>query len=103
MSAGLPMRHLGLVPDDRSLAAPSWSSAEADERPAVLRVCAGQPLLLDEDDVDLVDLVNSAGDLEALLLDLEADPDEYRLAEVWSTSAPATASSATATATASSR
>ena len=41
-----------------------------------------QPLLLDEDDVDFVDLVNSAGDLEALLLDVEADPDEYRLAEV---------------------
>ena len=82
MSAGLPMRHLGLVPDDRSLPAPSWSSTEADERPAVLRLCAGQPLLLGEDDVDLVDLVNSAGDLEALLLDVEADPDEYRLAEV---------------------
>lgn len=82
MSAALPKRHLGLVPDDRSLAAPSWSSAEADDRPAVLRLCAGQPLLLLDDDVDFVDLVNSAGDLEALLLDVEADPDEYRLAEV---------------------
>jgi hypothetical protein len=82
MSTGLSMRHLGLVPDQRSLAASSWSCPEADQRPAVLRLCAGQPLLLGEDEVDFVDLVNSAGDLEALLLDVEADPDGYRLAEV---------------------
>lgn len=34
------------------------------------------------DDVDFVALVNAAGDLVPMLLDLDVDPDEYRLAEV---------------------
>ena len=53
-----------------------------DARPALQLVCAGVPTLLTEEEVDLVDLVNRADDVIGTLLDLVADPDEYRLAEV---------------------
>ena len=43
---------------------------------------AGEALLLDDTEVDLVDLVNRASELRGLLLDPDADPSEYRPAEV---------------------
>jgi hypothetical protein len=61
---------------DRRLTA--WSAA----RPALLRVCAGEALLLEDDEIDLVDLVNRAREIEPWLLDDTVDPDDHRLAEV---------------------
>lgn len=80
MSSGNPAgrgtgAHLSLVAGtDRA----SW----AERRPAVLRVCAGEATLLSEDEVDLVQLVNNAHDLDGLLLDDTQDPDDHHLAEV---------------------
>lgn len=60
----------------------SQARDDNDPRPALQRVCAGQPLLLTDDEVDLIDMVNRADDLIDTLLDLDGDPDDYRLAEV---------------------
>ena len=81
-----PDRHLHLAgSSDRAGAtsAPSpareaWTVA----RPPLLRLCGGEPLLLDDAEVDLVALVNQAPQIAAWLLDDDADPDDYRLAEV---------------------
>jgi hypothetical protein len=69
------------VPVDAA-AHPPQPAHQRAERPVVLRLCAGEALLLGDDEVDFVDLVNAAGDLEPLLLDPDTDPDEHRLAEV---------------------
>src|SRR5262249_36905547 len=77
--------HLQLVGTPASAEAPSvagavtaWSAG----RPPLLRVCAGEALLLAESDVDLVTLVNQAAQIGPWLLDDTADPDDHRLAEV---------------------
>lgn len=74
-------RYLRPVPDTTAGhddAGAGWATT----RPALVRVCAGEPLLLTDADIHLVDLVNSAADLHDRLLPDAADPDEYRLAEV---------------------
>jgi hypothetical protein len=57
---------------------PSWAA----RRPAVLRICAGEPLILEDDEVDFVDLANNADQINELLLDDTADPDTYSPTEV---------------------
>ena len=70
-----PAPHLVLV-DDREARA-RWLAG----RPALLRVCAGEALILGEDDLRLFELIDSVGD-EELLLDPDTAPGEYTLAEV---------------------
>jgi hypothetical protein len=77
-------RHLQLAPatDGLDPAGPEGSPVWSMMRPPLLRVCAGEALLLTDDDVNLVDLVNQASAISPWLLDDDADPDQYRLAEV---------------------
>lgn len=62
--------------EDKANAA--WSA----RRPALLRLCAGEPLLVTDDEIDLVALVNRAREVNPWLLSDDVDPDDYRLAEV---------------------
>lgn len=69
---------LHLLPSTQEAATTAWRS----HRPPVLRVCAGEALLLTDAEVDLVALVNRARDITTWLLDDSASPNDYRLAEV---------------------
>lgn len=79
-------RHLQLVGAPAPTVPPNLSSAGTAAwmaaRPPLLRVCAGEPLLLTDAEVDLVELVNRARQVKQWLLDASADPDDHRLAEV---------------------
>ena len=81
-----PRRHLHLAATPSRSASDTGSATAGDtwsaQRPPLLRVCAGEPLLLSDSDVDLVALVNRSDEIEPWLLDDQLDPDEYRLAEV---------------------
>ena len=78
--------HLRLASDadvgDADGCATDARAAWAAARPALLRVCAGEPLLLSDDDVDLVALVNRAREVRPWMLDGHVHPDDYRLSEV---------------------
>lgn len=77
--------HLRLATDPSSAVpspGPTASSPWTAARPALLRLCAGEALLLHDQDVDLVDLVNRCHEIEPYLIDDDIDPDDFRLAEV---------------------
>jgi integrase len=57
---------------------PAWN----DRRPALLRVCAGEPIALTSTDASLVELIDGAAETVGYLLDPLMDPDDYQLAEV---------------------
>lgn len=65
-----------------STAAVTPRTAPGQDRPALQLVCAGVATLLTDAEIDLVDLVNDAEQVIESLLDLDADPDDYRLAEI---------------------
>lgn len=54
----------------------------SNRRPPLQLLCSGATLTLSDEEVDLIALVNSADEHIMSLLDLDADPDEYRLTEV---------------------
>lgn len=68
----------GVPSSQLTLAKQAWTIG----RPPLLRVCAGEPMLLSDGDVDLIALVNRSETIGAWLLDENVDPDEYRLPEV---------------------
>ncbi|QGN58094.1 tyrosine-type recombinase/integrase [Nostocoides sp. HKS02] len=74
-------RHLDLVPAAPQPTDLDRVSALAD-RPALMRLCAGEPLVLTQQECNLVELLNTFEQLTAPLLDPNVDPDQYRLAEV---------------------
>lgn len=59
-------------------AASAWSA----RRPALMRLCAGEALLVSDEGVDLVAVVNRAREVYPWLVSDDVDPDDYRLAEV---------------------
>lgn len=74
-------RHLGLVYAAPQTTAPDSACAPA-HRPALMRLCAGEPLVLTQQECNLVELLNNLEQLTTPLLDPNVDPDQYRLAQV---------------------